>query len=530
MTDTTHLGLTYIDAAQAQKHVTLNEALAKLDALVHLAVSARGVLAPPSTPAEGDRVLIGANATGAFAGKDAQIATFLAGDWIFLPPRPGWRLFVASETLLLLYDGANWADLGVGLRALQNLTRLSVGTTADATNPFAVKANAALFTARAAAEGGSDDMRLSFNKGSAGRTVSQVYETNYSGRAETGLTGDDNFHVKVSADGAAWRESIVIDRNSGAVSFPSGGPTTLQAFRASGVYTPTPGMRFAEVVLFGGGGGGGSGARQAAGATAAGGGGGGGGGVARERFSAAQVGVSQTITIGAGGGGGAPQLANSAAGANGAAGGDTSFGALLTAFGGGAGAGGALAAPSGGGAGSSPFAKGGNASTGVGGVGVAGQGAGGVATAGASATLPGFGSGGGGGPVGAIGADGGASFSGGSGGGGGGGLSAANAPADGGQGGSVFASGLERRGARGLAAGAIGGASGPGDFATTTGPLTQAGGGGGGGAAGTSKAGGGGAGGFPGGGGGGGGASQNGATSGAGGVGAAGYALIIEFF
>lgn len=119
MTQTTHLALPFIDAAQAQKHVTHNEALALIDALTQLSVAARHVTTPPATPAEGDRVLVGAGATGGFADKDDQIATFLAGGWSFLAPQAGWRTYVEAESLLLLYDGAAWVDCGLAVRQLQ---------------------------------------------------------------------------------------------------------------------------------------------------------------------------------------------------------------------------------------------------------------------------------------------------------------------------------------------------------------------------------------------------------------------------
>lgn len=221
MTQTTHLALPLIDAAQAQKHVTHNEALAKIDALAHLAVSAR-LITPPASPAEGDRVLVGAGATGVFAGKEKQVAAFLAGGWSFLQPQIGWRMYIAAESILLLYNGADWVDLGAGLRELQNLAHLGVGTTADATNPLSVKANYALFSTKTVAEGGTGDLRFTLNKENAAKTVSQLYQSNWSGRAETGLAGDDNFHVKVSPDGAAWKEAINIDNSTGRVSFPSG--------------------------------------------------------------------------------------------------------------------------------------------------------------------------------------------------------------------------------------------------------------------------------------------------------------------
>ena len=51
----THLLLPYLLAAQAQKHVTVNEALRLLDGLVQFAVLDRHLTAPPASPADGDR-------------------------------------------------------------------------------------------------------------------------------------------------------------------------------------------------------------------------------------------------------------------------------------------------------------------------------------------------------------------------------------------------------------------------------------------------------------------------------------------
>lgn len=222
MTLSTHLALPYMEAAQAQKHVTHNEALALLDALVMLSVSTRNVTSPPATATEGDRVLVGAGATGAFSGKSGQIAAFLANGWSFLVPQTGWRVYVASDSLMLIYDGSHWIDAGLVLRNLQGLSLLGVGTTATGANPLSAKLNAALFTASSVAEGGSGDLRVTLNKSASANTVSQLYQSNYSGRAETGLAGDDRFRVKVSADGATWRDAITVDPATGKPSFPSG--------------------------------------------------------------------------------------------------------------------------------------------------------------------------------------------------------------------------------------------------------------------------------------------------------------------
>lgn len=105
-----------------------------------------------------------------------------------------------------------------------------------------------------------------------------------------------------------------------------------QVFAASGTYTPTAGMLYCDVEVVGAGGG--SGGCVLTGLTTLGAaGGGGGGGYARKVFSAATIGVSQTVTIGAGG------AAGSTSGGNGGTGGTTSLGALISATGGGGGVG-----------------------------------------------------------------------------------------------------------------------------------------------------------------------------------------------
>ncbi len=239
MTDSTHLGLPYIEAAQAQKHVTHNEALRMLDALVQLSVIARNVTSTPASPAEGGRWLVGSGATGALAGNAGNIAAFQDGVWRFFVPQKGWRAYVESEGAFILFDGTNWNDIGYFFHSLQNLSLLGIGTIADATNVLAAKLNAALFTAKSVAEGGTGDLRQTLNKSAASNTVSQVYQDNYSGRAEVGLTGDDDFHFKVSPDGSTWYSAITIDRTSGKPSFPSGLVLPLAALTALVTSLPT---------------------------------------------------------------------------------------------------------------------------------------------------------------------------------------------------------------------------------------------------------------------------------------------------
>ena len=89
MSNSTHLLLPYVLAAQAQKHVTVNEALRLLDGLVQLAVLDRHLTAPPASPADGARYIVASRATGAWTGWELNVAYWVDGAWMRLVPRPG---------------------------------------------------------------------------------------------------------------------------------------------------------------------------------------------------------------------------------------------------------------------------------------------------------------------------------------------------------------------------------------------------------------------------------------------------------
>lgn len=116
MTDTPRLALPAIEAAQAQKHVTHNEALALLDALTQLAVESRTLTGPPAFPADGSCYIAATGASGAWSGWDGQIALFSAGDWVRLIPVSGLKAWVKSERLTITYEDGIWRD-GIALTA-----------------------------------------------------------------------------------------------------------------------------------------------------------------------------------------------------------------------------------------------------------------------------------------------------------------------------------------------------------------------------------------------------------------------------
>ncbi len=108
MADTPTLGLPLLAPAQAQKHVTVNEALARLDALAQLTLYSRVETTPPGAPAEGAAYAVGAGASDAWAGMEGQLALWINGGWAFVAPRPGWRAWIADEGVPAMFDGGGW--------------------------------------------------------------------------------------------------------------------------------------------------------------------------------------------------------------------------------------------------------------------------------------------------------------------------------------------------------------------------------------------------------------------------------------
>lgn len=216
MSETTpQLNLPYLLAAQAQKHVTHNEALRALDAIVQLSVRDRSLTAPPPAPQEGDRYIVAASPSGAWAGHAGHVAAFQDGAWNFYTPKAGWIAWVEDETLLVAWSGTAWSAAGGSVTSLNPAPLVGVNATADTSNRLSVSSPAVLFNHAGTGH------QIKVNKAAAANTASLLYQTGFSGRAEMGTAGDDNFHVKVSPDGATWYEAIVVDRNTGGVTFPS---------------------------------------------------------------------------------------------------------------------------------------------------------------------------------------------------------------------------------------------------------------------------------------------------------------------
>lgn len=237
------LALPLIQPAQAQKHVTHNEAMRLLDLIVQLSVESRSLTVPPASPAEAERHIVPTGATGAWAGQAGRIAVQTQGAWEFLEPAEGWQAFVRDEGQMARRGPGGWTTMA---EETQRMAALGIAADADAQNRLSVSAPATLFNHA----GGGHQVKL--NKAAPAETASLLYQTGFSGRAEMGLAGTDAFSVKVSADGTTWTEAMVVAPGSGVPVLPQGvglaaGTAALPALHfaadaATGLHAPAAGQ------------------------------------------------------------------------------------------------------------------------------------------------------------------------------------------------------------------------------------------------------------------------------------------------
>lgn len=92
--------------------IEMNANLRKLGSTAFLSIIDRDLSTPPGSPVNGDRYLVGAAATGAWAGQEGDVTVYLSGDvtpgWFFFTPKNGWRMLIDDEGLLVFYDGTGW--------------------------------------------------------------------------------------------------------------------------------------------------------------------------------------------------------------------------------------------------------------------------------------------------------------------------------------------------------------------------------------------------------------------------------------
>lgn len=209
MDQTARLSLPFIVAQQAQKHITHNEALLALDTLVQPVVKSRALAAAPASPVLGEAYIVAGGASGAWAGHQDEIAAWRSGAWVFHDPAEGWQAYVEDARELVVFQAGAW--VAIAGNGAGGVPQLGINASADAVNRLALSAEASLFSHA----GGGHQVKL--NKASAADSVSLLYQNNWIGHAEMGLTGDNHWRLKVSPDGVNWIAALAIDNASGDV-------------------------------------------------------------------------------------------------------------------------------------------------------------------------------------------------------------------------------------------------------------------------------------------------------------------------
>jgi hypothetical protein len=126
-------------SAQATPETTVNEQIRHTEAgACHFIVADDDLTAPPGSCSDGASYIIAATATGAWAGKEKQIATALgtnaSGGWSYHVPAEGFTAYIQDENTRKLYDGTNWvSDTSGGAQTESLIIACSDETTAITT-------------------------------------------------------------------------------------------------------------------------------------------------------------------------------------------------------------------------------------------------------------------------------------------------------------------------------------------------------------------------------------------------------------
>lgn len=140
MSNSYNLELPLLMAQQAQKHVTMNEALLRLDALTQMRFVSRNATVPPSAPVEGMAyALPQSGLSGAWLGQEGKIALAGNGDWVYLTPKQGWIAYVEDEATRIEMTPTGWQSFGssapnapaIALKTLSTLHQITAGSTND---------------------------------------------------------------------------------------------------------------------------------------------------------------------------------------------------------------------------------------------------------------------------------------------------------------------------------------------------------------------------------------------------------------
>lgn len=208
MTQTLHTprtNLPLLAPGQAGKTITHNEALLRIDALVHLTVLQVTNAPPNPTIADCACIRVGGMPTGIFDGHAHDIAQFENNEWQYFTPKPGWQAYNIEDARLDVFDGLTWQPMNDTENV--EVTRLGVGAPPDPTLSVHAYGEASLF-------GGDNGHQVKINRTGNTDTAAILFTTAHEGKAEIGMAGSEFLSVKLSDDGQNWTTAMTFDPNN----------------------------------------------------------------------------------------------------------------------------------------------------------------------------------------------------------------------------------------------------------------------------------------------------------------------------
>lgn len=210
---TSNLSITLVEQAQAQKEVTVNQAITKIDAVLNCGAIDKDIATPPGSPAEGDMYIIASGGTDDWNGHDGEL-TYFEQIWRFVSPNEGMRVFVNDENTAYVFDGSAWIpetaihhSVIVTASSGSSLTLdIAAGTTQDITLD---SSSVALSLSNPAASGKAGQMTIIIRQdGTGGRTITWPGSVLWAGGTAPTLSGGasavDIFQLMTSDGGTSW--------------------------------------------------------------------------------------------------------------------------------------------------------------------------------------------------------------------------------------------------------------------------------------------------------------------------------------
>jgi hypothetical protein len=119
---------------QAGKEPLINANNRVIEALAQGSVIDKDLTAPPGGESDGDTYIVGGSATGAWSGKDDDIAIYCSpiSSYLYVTPDEGWFVWVKDENLRYRYTGSAWEATEQLLNNLSASAAPTVNDDADA--------------------------------------------------------------------------------------------------------------------------------------------------------------------------------------------------------------------------------------------------------------------------------------------------------------------------------------------------------------------------------------------------------------